>query len=578
MDGRGNADHLERCPAVERATAHPMNSGQGTPAFGAPLVVHLGFAGSRDLYGPSKHEPIDEAKFHKEIEDHLVAIMAELPKTLGLSEHHFLCCISQLDIGADRIFTRACARLAASHPERSFAQRIFLPDSPDAYLDAGGNSNRSQRTEGRRLMASPHILEERIVGFANDREERSEEASLEVVRVSDLVIALVREGEMTEPGNPAHFITRARARNKYVLLITVSVRAGRTEFEDKWLPRAPRDRKGRKDDFEPPNVPKAIAGFVWQKKDTYSRELGKFAGNEAKRHQRLFKFAALIIILTHVVATIIASYGLAIHKAQEAGVPESQGFRGPAAMLLVCEFGLLAWGFVKHNQLYDKQTVEQWATSRLVAEVARSVTAVREVRGYLQHLFHLPMPETLRHLMRTLNFFHLQETQKLGPQDWEKRRANYIYDRLNTSRKKEKEKKGDGQIRYYYRQQVIEGQWLESLHDVFSYASRCAIVFVLIKLGLTACHDHPWEGLENFLGFLTIVLPIIAVAALSLAASFDFEARRHTYREMVAALRQKRVHLRAALTEKNFPRWRSRPRRCSSAKTSVGFRGGCLRG
>ena len=98
-------------------------------APGIPLVVQVGFAGSRILFDAAAHPGLDALKFEREIEDHLAAVLEALPETLGLAKKHFLCGISQIAIGADTLFTRACARLGIS-------QRIFLSQHRDAYLAA----------------------------------------------------------------------------------------------------------------------------------------------------------------------------------------------------------------------------------------------------------------------------------------------------------------------------------------------------------------------------------------------------------------------------------------------------------
>src|SRR6185369_701309 len=98
------------------------------------------------------------------------------------------CGISQIAIGADTLFTEACAR--ANVP-----QRIFLPQSRAEYLNAKGAEGTPdfddvQRETAARLLRSEHIIQERVVGLSEDRTERFEETNLEILRVSDLVVCL----------------------------------------------------------------------------------------------------------------------------------------------------------------------------------------------------------------------------------------------------------------------------------------------------------------------------------------------------------------------------------------------------
>jgi hypothetical protein len=51
------------------------------------------------------------------------------------------------------------------------------------------------------------------------------------------------------------------------------------------------------------------------------------------------------------------------------------------------------------------------------------------------------------------------------------------------------------------------------------------------------------------MGTLAIVMPVLAAAALSLAAAMDLEAQEHTYRGMLAFLRQQENNLAAAASE-----------------------------
>src|SRR4051812_21695590 len=99
----------------------------------APRAFQIGFAGSRRLLDSMAYPGADEAAFHREIEDHLVTILEELPRNLCLPQHQPLCSISALAIGADTLFTRACARQKVP-----MNQRIFLPELREVFLAARG--------------------------------------------------------------------------------------------------------------------------------------------------------------------------------------------------------------------------------------------------------------------------------------------------------------------------------------------------------------------------------------------------------------------------------------------------------
>jgi len=54
------------------------------------------------------------------------------------------------------------------------------------------------------------------------------------------------------------------------------------------------------------------------------------------------------------------------------------------------------------------------------------------------------------------------------------------------------------------------------------------------------------------LGTLAIVMPVLAAAALSLAAAHDLEAQGHTYQEMFEFLERQKEYLRAATSERDY--------------------------
>lgn len=185
-----------------------------------------------------------------------------------------------------------------------------------------------------------------------------------------------------------------------------------------------------------------------------------------------------------------------------------------------------------------------------MAEIARSGLALRQVPGYLSHLFSLPLPALLRPLLRTLNVLHLRETRTLPAGLWEDRRDSYVESRLTKPKV--------GQIDYYGGKLKSATTWHAVARWAFLVGSVCAFAATLGKL-LLVCHCLPvpeaWhDWLEAVLGFLAVVLPVIAVAALSLAASFDLEARVHTYREMLDFLKMQQEHLNNAASERAFSR------------------------
>ena len=58
------------------------------------------------------------------------------------------------------------------------------------------------------------------------------------------------------------------------------------------------------------------------------------------------------------------------------------------------------------------------------------VVAIGRFHVYLDHFFKLPFPAKLRPLLRTINVLHLKETAPPDGVPWEKKRDDYIRNRL----------------------------------------------------------------------------------------------------------------------------------------------------
>ena len=85
---------------------------------------------------------------------------------------------------------------------------------------------------------------------------------------------------------------------------------------------------------------------------------------------------------------------------------------------------------------------------RLVAEVARSVTAIGRFHVHLEHLFDLPFPVVLRPLLRTVNVLHLHSNTITRDEPWEPQRDVYIGRRQRQSDAGGFEPHASGQIRH----------------------------------------------------------------------------------------------------------------------------------
>ena len=261
----------------------------------------------------------------------------------------------------------------------------------------------------------------------------------------------------------------------------------------------------------------------------YVTSLKDANSDQANRLRGAFKWAAMIIVIGHVLATVLAVVALKVST----GV----------AIILAAKLALLGLGLVVHHRLHHSRSLGRWAACRLAAEVARSIQALGQLPVYLQHFSTLPFPTEFRPLLGTLSIMHLRDTSRVGTADWEKARDAYVNNRLVDAGRK-------AQIPYHETSRASAKRRLVLAQRTFYAASVGALLATGLKL-LTLGMDLPMpqnlEGPVNaMLGSLAILLPIVAVAALSLAAAFDLEAMNHTSSEMLAFLVQQRELLEHA--------------------------------
>ena len=526
-------------PAIESTRPLPL-----------PLVVQVGFAGTRRLL------PIDSSKaLQTELEAKVLGKLKEAleslkptgieGRALGLREGHFLCGVSQIAIGGDVLFTEACAATR-------IGQRIFLTNTPNEYFSASGDSgpdfNAEQRQMAEQLLASERIFQVRVVSTAPSRSTRFVEANLEIARVSDICLCVLRDdrekrrtsespGASPQSNSPSEriggtleFVSAANRRGRPIWLIYVTVNGDKIELHDEYL-NWPGKTDGPKA-WPIPSMPEVFnTGMVWASNLREAREvpispreyvnaLKTWGSGVAKRQKWLFRNAALIIIGAHLLATILAVAALSFPHIPKPG------------LFLGFELALLLIGLAVHFALHHSEASRRWALSRLGRELSRSGEGVAGCHVHLEYLFSLPFPQAFKPILRTINVLHLASSRVnagIGPSaGFVGRRDSYVRERVQP------------QIDYYSKA-LHEREKLLHLSVATFYACAVAAVtssaFKLFWLSFTASDEHgahsAWMGGLEVLG---IVLPIAAVGALSLAASFDLEAEVQTYADALKAL------------------------------------------
>jgi hypothetical protein len=515
-----------------------------------PCVVQLGFAGSRRLFDPNQNSATRIQQWNRELEAYLTKRLEALPAELGMnSDSHFLCGISQIAAGADTLFTRACHA-------RNIPQRLFLPQTPYEYLHAVNSKSEPDFTDAEikeveDLMKSPHVIQVRVISTCADRTGRFEETNLEIFRVSDVVVCLLRAEAGARPGGTSDLLARAKARGKPTLEIRVSV------TNDKLNP--PTELWHNLDKAHGSKVPEISIEFsrlpvpataAASKNSSASlKDLKDFASAQAKRHRRWFDWSARIIIGTHVFATVGATIAVVGHWLGLLHIL--------VVALLIAEFLALAGGLALHLLLHYTHAARRWAISRVVAEVCRSEAAVGRRHIQLDHLFRLPLPIELRPLLRTINVLHQKATRPLENEPWEPQWKGYLDGRLGGPK---------GQEKYYQDAAEQDDLRCRICNDFFMILSTGAILVTLVKSGFALAHmslggdsaqfaPHtaaPDDWFRGVTGTLAIILPVLAVGMLSWSAAMDANARRQTYSEMTKYLKEHRLLLEQAKSGGEF--------------------------
>ena len=217
--------------AAEQANV-VIRDGNVTAGNALPLVVQLGFAGSRKLLEGKSSAPINARRFHAEIENWLTERIKHLRVELGLEPRHFLCGISQVAIGADTIFSNVCRSLG-------IPQRVFLPQPCDEYVRTAGSDGTpdfspEQQNEARAILESSRVIQQHVASESADRNTRFEEANLEIAQASDLVVCLVRANAQAKTGGTNDLVERAAALGRPVLEIRVSRDGDGPRFDESW--------------------------------------------------------------------------------------------------------------------------------------------------------------------------------------------------------------------------------------------------------------------------------------------------------------------------------------------------------
>ncbi len=511
-----------------------------------PLAVTVGFSGPRSWYSYPDHPDLDSGCFQEAATAWLKSRLATLPAELNLGDHHFFTGISQISIGGDHAFTVACRDLG-------IPQIISLPQPSDSYLNAHGSTGPDftpeEKLQSLALLASSHIIREKVAAEVADRHARFEETNIELVRQSDILIAMVKPGEMGKPGGTMDVIEQAKRWNTPVLIVTVSLDGTTPSFRETWE----ETTAPGKSCFRPPVHPEETENLslpdqdesksTIPAKDPYFATIKNHTSAESRRFSGFFQNAAKIIIGTHFAATVCAVLALILFK----NYPTPFFYYTLLIIFLTTELGLLIYGYLYHHRLHKSEAASRWALNRLLSEVARSAIAFGNYHAGFAHLWTLNLPASVQPLIRTMEILQLRETRIRTCDDWSDCRNAYLETRLTAPR---------AQLEFYAKSAAKADRQYENAQKIFTYSARSAIAATTLKLLFILCyvlfHHSDIAFAKAVLGFFGVLLPVIAVAALSLAAANDLEARSHTFKEMHTFLTRQAELIKNASSEREF--------------------------
>jgi hypothetical protein len=514
-----------------------------------PIVVQVGFAGSRNLFNLSQHRNLDPADLEAQAYECLLTRLAELGARLGLSDRHVLCGISQIAVGADTLFTRACQALG-------FAQRVLLPQHRDDFLSASSpdgvpDFTQAEENAARELLGSPHIIEERVVSHARDRDTRFEEANSAIVRESDVVLCLVREGAQGKPGGTDDLIARAELVGKPVVTLFVSIEEGKVKLSDLPSLIVWTDATHR----VPPTVPNELAGLRrealgrvgnWPTAQDFIKTIKDRASDRSRRHGIGFRNSAIVIIVCHVTATLAAILAGKLFL-----VPEALHWGGVSAVLLLTcvllplEFMLLIVGASYHYALHRGGHVRVLAVNRLIAEIMRSMARIRMARGDFEYLLALPVPKEFGPLLRTCAILLLCNVPDKGGGAWTDRRDDYVHECLTDP--------ATGQVSYYGTRARKAKRDLGYASYGFWIFTALAVVMALAELYMGVRYSSQKQLIcEVIFNAVAAFSPVVAVGWLTWAAASDLQGRAQTFAEMKEFLDNQRGRFGAAASEREF--------------------------
>lgn len=525
-----------------------------------PFVVHVGFAGARDLFkGSDVDGTAERERLLGQLAQQFRAALEELPGLCALTNRHVLVGISQIAIGADALFADACSDFGMPH-------RFFLPQTLDVFLDATSDAGMPDFDPTERALAAQfaqraNVIEVRCVSDQPVRGDRFDEANARIVAEADVLVCLLPHEHGARQGGTTSFRDRALAARKPCLELRYGFESGECELTRTWHMPSSKDARGDSvPAWTPPVIPQAMGGpasartadrgiaATAKRYDLFGNALADIerlqalSGERARQTQSRFKSYAMLIVALHVLATTLAGFLTASSFANATIEPA----------LLGVELLLLIAGFAFHVQLHRTEANQHWAHARVLAEVGSSARALAAGGVEMWRLADIAFPRELRAVLGSL--FVIQAiAARANQQPLAVRRADYVTHRLVGAPSKVGDSRA--QIPYYEQQRTKARRSVRAATNAFRFFSMAAMVAVLAKLLLSQSDSALLLGgidPSALATTLAIALPVVAVGFLSALGALDWQARAVTFDEALDRLYELQPRVAGANTEWEF--------------------------
>jgi hypothetical protein len=452
-----------------------------------PLSWCLGYAGPRRL-GSRDDSGVE---WERQLRTALEIVAREI--RARLSPERPLCLVGALAQGADL----AIAETMLAH---GAVLRAFLPEPIDRFANETDFPKERDRERLAVLARHERLTEVRVVSSANDRRERFFECATEIVRAADAMLCVRHFDAESGRGGTEEAVSLARAMGRPI----IDVRLERDPAADAQIvfpPELARRADARPLPFPTPDPRATVAAW----KATASAEAG--------RSKHLIVRAAAWTVGLQLAATLIA---VLTHGREEWEVPSLVA----KLVVILTAGGIAAWAS-------RRRVNTRWAGRRFAAELQRSWSAVRGLRGPANWLED-DLPSEFASHGRDLALLHGLDRAQDRTDDLPGFKTRYAAERLA------------GQRDYASRTARSARSGRRTLNTIFYACIAATLVAVLTKLGLRAfgAAEH-WSALDRACSLVSILGPAFGAAAVSFVALLDLSARTATQSRLADFLDEK---------------------------------------